>query len=162
LIYGPSGRCPIMDLTLFFNIASIPTYFQDKYSFRSEAFGSTHRSSRRTYPESDWRFSIYTEASRSPSILISYILYKSGAATWTKPQTTSCHQHIVFGAPRLSSWWMATSTWSEAIFVTWIEVPPPQILILSISSKVQLPDNRPLRLRVCFSFVFWSFRSTDL
>ena len=65
------------------------------------------------------------------------------------PQTTSCQ----FGAPRLSSW-LATSTSSEA--------PPSQILILSISVKVQLPDNRcPICLWVSLLFGFEA-SSTEL
>ena len=68
-------------------------------------------------------------------------------------QTTSCHQLIVFGAPRLSSW-LATSTPSEA--------PPSQIMILSISLKAQLPDNHcPIRLWVSLLFGFET-SSTDL
>ena len=61
----------------------------------------------------------------------------------------------------LSWWWVATSTTSKAIFVTWIGVPPQVllVLILSISNlpvKVRLPHNRrcPLRLRVSFLFSF--------
>ena len=80
-------------------------------------------------------------------------LYKNELTTTPKTQATSCHQLTVFGAPRLSSWWMATSTWSEAIFVTWIEVPPSQILILSML-KVQFLNNRCCRLRFWVSFLF--------
>jgi hypothetical protein len=64
-----------------------------------------------------------------------------------------CHElsgYLVSGTP-LSSWWIATSIWSVATFVTWIGEPPSQIGILSISNlKDKLPNNRypPLRLSV--------------
>jgi hypothetical protein len=58
---------------------------------------------------------------------------------------------------------MATSTWSEAIFVTWIEVPPSGTLIRSTSLKVQLLDNRccPLRLLVSLLFRFETSRALN-
>ena len=74
------------------------------------------------------------------------MVYKGGGCA-LPDWTTSC-QLIVFLIPRLSSSSMATSTWSEA--------PPSQILILSISMKVQLLDNQkcPIRRWVKFLFSF--------
>ena len=68
------------------------------------------------------------------------------------PPQISCRQLTVFGAPRLSSWWKATSTWSKAIFITRIGVPPSQILILSMSLIVQLLDNLRLLVNSFFGF----------
>ena len=81
--------------------------------------------------------------------------FESSSCSFIYTRLRSCLQLIVFGTPRLSSW-LATST------RTWSEAPPSQILILSISLKAQLSDNRcPIRLWVSLLFSFET-SSTDL
>ena len=62
---------------------------------------------------------------------------------WQVASLTGCHELsgcLVSGTPLLSSSWTATSIWSKATFVTWIEAPPSQIEMLSIL-KVQSTNN---------------------
>ena len=77
------------------------------------------------------------------------MVYKGGGCA-LPDWTTSC-QLIVFLIPRLSSSSMATSTWSEA--------PPSQILILSISMKVQLLDNQKCPIRRWVKFFSLGFKA---